>query len=277
MTSSDRSLRNTIAILLVGMAIVATLFPIYWTVTTALKTQRATFETPPQLIPSEPTLEHFATVTGRPDFISSFVTSLSLTATSTILCLLIGGLAAYALTRFRFPGASLLQSAILVMRILPAIALVVPLYKIFAMLGILDNLAAIVLVYTAINIPFAVWLLASFLSQIPIDLEEAGQIDGASRLQVLRLIVAPLAAPGIMATGLFVAILAWNEFLVPVILGTRAVRPLSVLIASFVGSRSIEWGELAAAASMAIIPILLLSLMVQRYLVSGLTLGALKE
>jgi multiple sugar transport system permease protein len=163
------------------------------------------------------------------------------------------------------------------LRILPAIALVVPLYKIFASLGMLDSLPAMAVVYTAINLPFAIWLLASFLTQVPTDLEDAGQVDGASRLQILRLIVIPLAAPGIMATSLFVAILAWNEYLVPVILGTTSVRPLSVFIASFVGSRSVEWGQLAAAASVAILPIVVFSLFVQRYLVGGLSMGALKE
>jgi multiple sugar transport system permease protein len=259
------------------LAIIVTLFPVYWTVTTAFKTQRATFAVPPQLFPVEPTLQNFADVLARREFVSTLVTSIELTVASTVLCLLVGGLAAYALARFRFPGSNLLQSAVLILRILPAITIIVPLYKIFATFGILDNLAAIIVVYATINLPFAIWLLASFMSQVPIDLEDAAQIDGASRLQLLYRVVLPLAAPGVIATSLFVAILAWNEFLVPVVLATTDAKPLSVFIAGFVGSRTIQWGELSAAASLAILPIIVFSIFVQRYLVTGLSLGALKE
>lgn len=277
MRTLPRITQSAIAIGAIVLAMWAAIFPIYWTITTGLKTQRATFEQPPQLVPREPTLDHYLDVLGRPEFLSALTTSIVLTVTSTALCIVIGGLAAYALTRFRFPTARLLESAILVLRILPAIALVVPLYKIFATLSILDSLPALIFVYMAINLPFAVWLLASFLSQVPVDLEDAAQVDGASRLQVLLLVVLPLAAPGIIATSLFVAILAWNEYLVPVILGTTRVKPLSVFIAGFVGSRTVEWGQLSAAASLAILPIIVFSVIVQRYLVSGLSLGALKE
>jgi multiple sugar transport system permease protein len=259
------------------LAIIVTLFPVYWTVTTAFKTQRATFAVPPQLFPAEPTLQNFADVLARREFVSTLVTSIELTVASTALCLLVGGLAAYALARFRFPGSNLLQSAVLILRILPAITIIVPLYKIFATFGILDNLAAIIVVYATINLPFAIWLLASFMSQVPIVLEDAAQIDGASRLQLLYRVVLPLAAPGVIATSLFVAILAWNEFLVPVVLATTDAKPLSVFIAGFVGSRTIQWGELSAAASLAILPIIVFSIFVQRYLVTGLSLGALKE
>lgn len=120
------------------------------------------------------------------------------------------------------------------------------------------------------------WLLASFMAQVPVELEEAARVDGATRMQVLRLVVVPLASPGLVATLIFAGILAWNEFLVPVVLASSNNRPLPVYISAFVGARTVEWGQLAAAASMSILPIIVFSMFVQRYLVSGLAMGALK-
>ena len=277
MTARRRRLVLLGTVALVVVALFGTLFPIYWTVATAFKTARDTFSIPPQLVPANPTLDNFAKVLANPEFMPTLITSVEITIATTVLCVVIGGLAAYAVSRFRFPGAELLQSAILVLRILPAITIIVPLYKIFGSLRLLDQLPVMVLVYTALNLPFAVWLLVSFFAQLPLDLEEAALVDGASRMQVLRLIVLPLSAPGIIATGLFVAILAWNEFLIPIVLATTNAKPLSVFVAGFIGSRTVEWGQLAAAASLAMLPIIVFSLIVQRYLVSGLTLGAVKE
>jgi multiple sugar transport system permease protein len=265
------------ALLLVGAALFGSLFPIYWTVTTALKTQRATFATPPQLVPEQPTLDNFAAVLARGDFTSSVTSSLVIALGATVLCVIVGGLAAYALVRTRFRGARLLAASVLALRILPAIAIVLPLYRIFAVLGILDNRLAMIVVYAALNLPFAIWLLASYLGQVPIDLEDAAQVDGATRLQVLRMVVLPISLPGVIATALFVAILCWNEFLIPVILTTTDAKPLSVFIASFVGSRTTAWGELAAAATLAILPIVIVAFLVQRYVLAGLTMGAVKE
>ena len=262
---------------LLAIAVAWTSFPIYWTLGTALKQRRDAFASPPQLVPTHPTLENFSSVITDGNFVHALLITLVLVVASSLVCLTAGGLAAYALVRFRFAGSQALQAALLALRVLPAVVLIIPVYTFFADTGLVDQLPAIALVYAAINLPFAIWLLTSFFREIPLELEEAARVDGASRLQTVRLVVLPLAVPGLVATGIFCSILAWNEFLVPVVLTNVNAKPLSVYIASFVGARTTDWGRLAAAASLSIVPIVVFAGVVQRYMVSGLTAGAVKQ
>jgi ABC-type glycerol-3-phosphate transport system permease component len=162
-------------------------------------------------------------------------------------------------------------------RAVPGVVLIVPLFEIVTRLRVYDDLWALIVIYAAVNLPFAVWLMTSFFQQVPFELEESALVDGAGRLQVLRMIVLPLAAPGLAATAIFVALLCWNEFLIPALLAGERSKTLPVFISGFISARNLDWGPMAAASSLAIVPIALITVVLQRRLVAGLSAGAVKE
>jgi ABC-type glycerol-3-phosphate transport system permease component len=200
-----------------------------------------------------------------------------ITLASTLLCVFIATLAAYALARSsRFRGRGSLEVGLVLIRAVPAIVIMVPLFQIISQLGLYDNHLMLTVMYAAVNLPFAVWLMMSFVEQIPIALEQSAAVDGARRWQVLIYVVLPLILPGMAATTIFVALLAWNEFLIPVMLAGNSAKTLPVFIAGFISTRNLDWGPMAAASALAIIPITILTVVAQRALVSGLSSGAIK-
>ena len=162
------------------------------------------------------------------------------------------------------------------MRAIPAIVIMVPLFTITSKLGVYDNHVALILMYAAVNVPFATWLMMSFVDQVPVTLEQSAAVDGAGRLQILWFVVLPLILPGMAATTIFVALLAWNEFLIPVMLAGNSAKTLPVFISGFISARNLDWGPMAAASSLAILPIAILTVLAQRWLISGLSSGAIK-
>lgn len=256
----------------------AALFPIFWTISTSIKTRVDSYALPPKFFDFEPTAKNYRLLFRNSEFTKALFNTISIAATSTVLCVLVGSFAAYALARTpRFVGRRPLETSLLLARAIPGIVLMVPLYDVVTRLKLYDNRIALVVIYAAANLPFAVWLMTSFIEQIPIELEECATTDGAGRLAVVTRIVFPLALPGLAATMIFVALLAWNEFLIPVILAGPKSKTLPVYISSFISNRTLDWGPMAAASCLAILPIALLTLAVQRQLVSGLTTGAVKQ
>lgn len=259
-------------------AALAALFPIFWTVSTSVKNRVDSYAIPPKFFSFEPTGKNYRLLFKNHEFMKALFNSVSIAGTSTLLCVIVGSLAAYAMARNpRFVGRRPLEASLLLARAIPGIVLMVPLYDVVTRLKLYDNRLALVIIYAAANLPFAVWLMTSFIEQIPIELEECAETDGAGRLIVVSRIVFPLALPGFAATMIFVALLAWNEFLIPVILAGPKSKTLPVYISSFISNRTLDWGPMAAASCLAIIPIALLTLAVQRQLVSGLTTGAVKQ
>jgi ABC-type glycerol-3-phosphate transport system permease component len=165
----------------------------------------------------------------------------------------------------------------ILLRALPGIVLAVPLYQMVVKLGLYDNSWALVICYAAINLPYSVWLMFGFIQGIPIEIEESAQIDGASQFRILSRIILPLVRSGLGATTIFVAMLSWNEYLLPLILADEGSKTLPVYVGGFVTSRTIDYGAMAAAACLCIIPIALVTLLVQKQLIRGLSLGAVKE
>lgn len=256
----------------------AALFPIFWTISTSIKTRVDSYALPPKFFDFEPTAKNYRLLFRNSEFTKALFNTISIAATSTVLCVLVGSFAAYALARTpRFVGRRPLETSLLLARAIPGIVLMVPLYDVVTRLKLYDNRIALVVIYAAANLPFAVWLMTSFIEQIPVELEECATTDGAGRLAVVTRIVFPLALPGLAATMIFVALLAWNEFLIPVILAGPKSKTLPVYISSFISNRTLDWGPMAAASCLAILPIALLTLAVQRQLVSGLTTGAVKQ
>jgi multiple sugar transport system permease protein len=260
------------------LATITALFPIYWTVLTSLRSRVEIFAKPPQLFGGPFTLDNYRQVLADGQFRASLSITVFVTLLATAISLVAGAFAAYGLARRRsFIGRRPFEAWLILVRAMPGIVLAVPLYRVIVSLGLYDQPVVLAVAYAAINLPFAVWLMVGFISGIPIELEESARVDGASQFTILWRIILPLIAPGMAATTIFVALLCWNEFLMPLVLADQSGKTLAVYVAGFVTSRTIDYGGMAAAASLAIIPIALVTLIVQRQLVRGLSLGAVKD
>jgi multiple sugar transport system permease protein len=199
-----------------------------------------------------------------------------ITLTATVAVMVIATLGGYAFARLQFAGRRTLASVMVIVQVIPAVVLVIPLYRIVSELGLYDNWIAIAVVMTGLSIPFATWLMLAFFRNSPIEVEEAALIDGASRIQMFRYVLIPIVAPGIATAAIFTAIAVWNSFLIPVVLGQTDAQTLTVYIAQFITFQGIKWGPLCAAAVLVLAPIVLFVLAMQRPLVKGLTAGSVK-
>ena len=260
-------------------ALLFALAPVYWMLTISLKSEVDQFATPPPWFVFTPTLDHYYDAFVTRGFGEYLLNSAIVSVSSTICALVIGTLAAYALTRFELPWRlnRHLSLWILSTRMFPAIVTAVPLFLMMRDLRLLNTRASLIIVYTAFNLPFVVWMMRGFFADLPRDLEEAALVDGDSRLGALVRVVLPLVAPGLAATAVFCLIISWNEFLFALVLTqTDAAMTLPVGIAGRVTQYEIKWGVMSAAASVALVPILVFALALQKYLVRGLSLGAVK-
>jgi multiple sugar transport system permease protein len=264
---------------LLVLALLTALAPVYWMLTISLKTEVDQFAVPPKWFSFTPTLQHYTDAFVTRSFGQYLLTSAIVAVLSTFFALVIGTLAAYALTRFRLPWNldRKLSLWILSTRMFPAIVTAVPLFLMMRDLRLLNTKASLVIVYTAFNLPFVVWMMRGFFAEVPRDLEEAALVDGDSRLGALVRVVLPLVSPGLAATAVFCLIVSWNEFLFALVLTqTDAAMTLPVGIAGRVTQYEIKWGVMSAAGVVAMMPILIFALAMQRYLVRGLSLGAVK-
>jgi ABC-type glycerol-3-phosphate transport system permease component len=272
---SDR-VRATWHYMILGVASVIAVLPIVWTFSTSFKTQVEAQSYPPKLVPTDPVLANYRELFASSGFSSSITTSVIVTVGATLLALLVAFPSAYALVRLRPYGRRALVLLIVLAQTVPGIVFVIPLYSLTLKLGLYDTRLVIILVTGGFLTPFATLVLAAFVRDVPLEIEEAALVDGASRLGVLVRIVLPLVRPGLASTAIFTSIYTWNEFLIPVILGGESVRPLTVYISSFVTQKTIEWGPLTAAVSLILLPVLAVVVAFQRQLVTGLTAGSLK-
>jgi len=256
---------------------IALLFPIFWTISTSLKSRAETFQLPPVYFGFTPTWRNYEALFSDAAFLRVLINTIVVTVGSTLLAITVGALAAYGLARARsFPGRRPLEVSLILLRAMPGVVLVVPLYDLLANAGLLGKMPTLIVLYALVNLPFTIWIMTPYFQGIPAELEEAAVVDGASSRTVFLKIVLPVALPGIAATALFVGLLAWNEFLIPVVLGNESTKTLPVLISGFISARDLDWGPMAAASSLAIIPIAIVTIVMQRRLVSGLSQGAVK-
>jgi len=260
-----------------AIATFVALFPLFWTLSTSIKVRNDTFTLPPKFLAFEPTWKNYAAIFNTRGFGAIYGNTILITLASTLLCVTVATLAAYSLARARsFRGRAPLEVGLILVRAIPAIVIMVPLFTITSKLGVYDNRLALILMYAAVNVPFATWLMTSFVEQVPVSLEQSAAVDGAGRAQILWHVVLPLILPGMAATTIFVALLAWNEFLIPVMLAGNTSKTLPVFISGFISARNLDWGPMAAASSLAILPIAILTVLAQRWLISGLSSGAIK-
>ncbi len=272
-------MKNAGKYLLLALALLAAVAPVYWLLTISFKTEVDQFASPPLWFWFSPTFEHYYDAFISRSFGQYLLTSAIVAVASTVCALVIGTLAAYSLARFRLPYNldNKLSLWILSTRMFPAIVTAVPLFLMMRDLRLLNTRLSLIIVYTAFNLPFVVWMMRGFFAELPRDLEEAALVDGDSRLGALWRVVLPLVAPGLAATAVFCLIVSWNEFLFALVLTqTDEAMTLPVGIAGRVTQYEIKWGVMSAAGAVAIVPILVFALAVQKYLVRGLSLGAVK-
>lgn len=276
----QQTARRLIAWAVLGLVLVLYLFPIYWLIATALKPRAEVFQTIPTLVPQMPTLASFQSVLFGRSFIVLLRNSIVVCGATTLLALAIGFVICYPITRLKLSRrtrTNVLNWA-LSLRFLPPIAVVVPYFGIVRGLGLYDQPLALILVYTLFNLPFAIWMLKGFLTEIPLELEEAAFVDGATRWAAFRTVLLPLARPGILAAGIIIFAFAWSEFLFALILtASPRGQTFPVGVQGLVTQFEIIWNDMAAAGVIAILIPLAMVLLARRYVIAGLTFGVIRE
>jgi multiple sugar transport system permease protein len=265
---------NSFIILVIIVLLLVSLSPFIWNFMTSFKDKGEYFTYPPVFISQTINFEHY-TQAWNLGAGKGIQDSLIITVFTTLIALVLGSLAAYALARFKIGGENL-AFWILSIRMMPPVASILPLFLFFRTLRWLDTYQALILTYALFNVPFAVWMMKGFFEELPHELEEAALVDGCGRLGAFVKIALPLVTPGLVATALFCFMFSWNEFIFALILGRSRVTPITVNISGLIGGHEILWAEISSASIMASIPIIILAIMLQRYLVRGLTLGAVK-
>jgi ABC-type glycerol-3-phosphate transport system permease component len=253
------------------------LFPIAWIMLTSVKKEQHIFSIPPRVFvwPDFSSYSKFLSLDSE-SALPFLWNSLFIAVVTTVLTLVISSLAAYAFSRYRFSWSGKLLVLMLATRLLPPVTAIVPLYLVFRYMQILDTKFVLIIVYTALNIPFATWLMKAFFDGIPKDLEEAAAMDGCGALRTLVRVTFPLASSGMAATSIFVFLLAWNEFMFAFMLTSVKVRTMPVRLAETIGEMQVFWQDMATLATMIMLPALLVGFFMQRYLIRALTAGAVK-
>lgn len=259
---------------LVLLALTFFLAPVVWVAMTSFKSQREIFSFPPVFVPEQIDLRHYRAILsgagGR-----ALRDSFAVAAMSTGLALALGVPASYAISRFRI-GGDQLPLWILSIRMFPPVVAAIPLFLLYRQVGLNDTRLGLTIAYLTFNIPFTVWMMKGFFDDLPVELEEAARVDGANRWQAFSRIALPLTVPGLVSTALLCFVFSWNEFLLALFLTRTEVITLPVALSSLVGGHLIQWGQIGALAMVAIVPVVVIAILLQRYVVRGLTLGAVK-
>lgn len=281
--------------LTLGLVFFFFMFPLYWIAVSSIKTRAEVISRVPTYVPFvqfQPTLDNYASVllgttvsseTGvrasadLSVFRDRLVNSLIISGSSTILAVGLGTLAAYAVSRFRIPAESDLMFFILSTRMLPPVVVLIPIFLLFSNLQLRDSYFGIILLYTTMNLPFVVWMMKGFFDEIPVEYEEAAMIDGYSRLSAIWKIVIPEAIPAMAATAVFSAIVSWNEFVFANLLNRTYGATVPPWLNSIIGVGAVEWGRLAAASVLFVLPIVIFTFLVRNYLLRGVTFGAVRR
>ncbi|CAM4110841.1 carbohydrate ABC transporter permease [Paenibacillus alkaliterrae] len=266
--------RITNAILsgLTFIVILAFSFPFIWMLLASFKTQ-AQIMSSDQFFVFQPTVKNYSNVFNQYDFLKFIINSFLVAAGSTFGSLLLGLPAAYAIARYQMQSIGLI---ILVARIIPGITFLIPWFIIFSKLGLVDSFTSLILSHMLVGLPFIIWVMISFFEGLPQEIEEAGLIDGCTHSQVFRRIVLPISGPGIITSSLLSFIFSWNNFMFSIILAGDQTKTLPVAVFNFMSYSEINWGALMAAACIITLPVLVIALLAQRYIVSGLAAGAVK-
>jgi N,N'-diacetylchitobiose transport system permease protein len=262
-----------------GLAVFAVMvFPVFWMISTAFKSNDQIVSLTPTWFPLHPTLQHFRDALDRPYFWRDVLNSLIVVSVTVAISIVIAFLAAIALARYRFSGREVFVVLVIGIQMLPQAGLIIPLYVVLARYHQVNALSGLIVTYMTFVLPFCVWTLRGFLVGIPKDLEEAAMVDGSTRLGVFMKILLPLMGPGLVATSVFAFITTWNEYIFArVLLNDQSKQTVTVWLSYFLGtSRNTDWGALMAASTLTAIPVVLFFIAIQRRIAFGLTAGAVR-
>jgi multiple sugar transport system permease protein len=271
----QKAVRHGFRTLTMAVLLAFCLIPIGWLVLTSLKTRPEVFASPPVIV-FTPTFDSWQKLVQPGPIRKAFFNSIVTASCTTAVTLICSSLAAYAFSRMRFAGRNTLLMAILATRLLPPINGVVVLFLLFTRLHLVDTTTVLVILYTALLVPIAIWLLRTAFDAVPQELEDAAFTDGASRLRVLWHITMPLAAPGLAVTAILMFVLSWNEFMFAYIFTSSEATTVPVLLAKAVGEYGVEWADLTAQATVLLVPVFLVTIFAQRHLIHGLSVGAVR-
>ncbi len=255
------------------------LLPVVWIISLSFKGPAETGVGSPQFLPKEPTLQNYRDIFDNPDFKDSLINSFGIAAISTFLSVILATLAAYAIARLEFKGKRLVLSIALAIAMFPVVALVGPLFDLWRTLGLFNTWPGLIIPYMSFTLPLAIWTLSAFFREIPWEMEQAAQVDGATSWQAFRKVIVPLAAPGVFTAAILTFFFAWNEFVLALSLtSTTQARTVPAQLSYFVGPDPFNppYGQLATASVVVTVPIIIIVLLFQRKIVAGLTSGAVK-
>ncbi|MEK9702765.1 MAG: carbohydrate ABC transporter permease [Deltaproteobacteria bacterium] len=269
--------KNTLIMILLGLIVLYSVFPIVWTLITSFKPESDIVTNELQYIPENFTLSNYSAIWTRSGYPRLIANSLQVTLITMVICMTLGTLAAYSLSRYQFKVRNQILLFYLVIRMFPVVLMIVPLWIMMRYFGLLNTHLGLAIAYTTFLLPLCVWMMKSFFDAIPPDLEDSARIDGCSRLTALFYVVLPLARGGLMATAIFIGIAAWNEYLFALMFtNSQDSQTWPVGLALMVGEFQLPWGALSAGGIISIFPVILLFSLVQQTLVKGLTSGAVK-
>ena len=252
-------------------------FPLLWVFKMSIVTKAELFATPPTLLPQNVSGAEWAQVLGDATFQKALINSTIIASVTTVICLFFGSIAAYAISRLRFRFKSSVMTLILAISFFPPVAIIAPLFIQYTQLGVIDTYTSVIITDTVFALPLTIWLLVAFFRELPVDLEDAARVDGATTIQAFRKVIVPLAAPGVFTTAILTFIYAWNEFLFAnTFLFDENTQPVTVVIPNFATIYTVDYGAQAAASVIVTVPLVILVLIFQRRIVSGLTAGAVK-
>ena len=279
MSGDGRLVRRIILFAILLLLFGALFLPAYWMVVTSLKPNEAAFRLPPELIPSEPTLESYISqLKDRAGFLTFVSNGFVVSGLTTVLSIIVSVHAGYAFSRFRFPAKGSLLLLILASQMAPYVLIVVSIYVLFQQLQLLNTYLGLVLAFSSFALPFSIWMMRGFFDTIPRDLEEAAMVDGASRLGAMQRVILPLVGPGVIAVGLYTFMNTWNNLLFALSLTNsqdmRTIPPGFLL--TYVGEFQYAWADAMAGSVMASLPMVIVFIFLQRHLVAGITAGAVK-
>lgn len=260
--------------LLVALALLFFLFPIYWLVAISLKTPDEIFASPPIWIPGQIQFQNYAVLFKDGD-VWTIWNSLVVATISTVVAMLLGTMCAYSMARFR-TGGDHFAMWVISNRMIPPIVIVFPVFLLYVKLGWVDTRLGLIVLYTAFNLPYVIWMMRGYIQDVPIELEESALVDGCSRLQTFRLIVLPVIRGGLFATAVFTFVFAWNEFVFALVLTRSNATTFPVQVTHYFGGQSNFWAKIAAMSTLGTIPIFIAVAMLQKFLVRGVSMGAVK-
>jgi ABC-type glycerol-3-phosphate transport system permease component len=258
------------------LACIIAVFPLLWIALASFKTEVDASSPATRAFDFSPTLSNYGSLFHSPTFIADAITTVVTTVGTTLLCVLVGTLAAYAFARLRVTGRRLIVTMMVLVQVVPSIVLLIPLYKIASAVGLYDQWITIIVIQAGLLTPFVTWLMLAFFRALPVEVEEAARVDGANRFQMFRYVLIPMLTPGMVAAAIFTAISAWNSYLVPVILGQSQAQTLTAFTSTFITTDRLVWSQMCAAAVLIAGPIVVFTLILQRPLVRGIMAGTLK-